>query len=206
VGCSTVPFQRTSYVPVGSVDPQLARKEFESFMPDRFQIINTIVFKYKWHSSSALGYLNVDRGLKTFSASCLNPMGIKLFELSGDKDVVKTNYVLEELLKRGDLPQVAGEDIRRIYFDNVPSGEAKVKKEKYKIVFNEPRGSGVIEHIFAGNPMMLIEKKYYEKKQLTWSVFYYEYRRERDKYYPAGIILRNSRFGYNLTVRLKEVR
>lgn len=206
VGCSTVPFQRTSYVPLGSVDPQLVRKEFELISPERFQIINTIVFKYKWHSFSALGYLDVDKGPKTFSASCLNPMGIKLFELSGDKDLVRTKYALKEVLQRGDLPQVAGEDIRRIYFDNVPSEEAKAKKEKYRLVFSEPSGSGVIEHIFAGNPMMLIEKKYYEKKHLIWTVSYYEYRRERDKNYPAGIIFRNSRFGYNLTIRLKEVR
>lgn len=205
-GCSTVPFQRTSYVPLGSVDPQSARKEFESISPERFQIINTIVFKYKWRSFSALGYLDVDRGLKTFSVSCLNPMGIKLFELSGDKDVVRTNYVLKELLRKGDLPQVAGDDIRRIYFGNVPSGEAKAQKEKRRVIFSESSGSGVIKYIFAGSPTMLVEKKYYEKNHLIWSVSYYEYRQERGKYYPSGIMLKNSHFGYSLIVRLKEVR
>ena len=53
---------------------------------------------------------------------------------------------------------------------------------------------------------MLIEKRYYEKNRLLWSVFYYEYRQDHGKSYPAGIILRNYRFGYNLIVRLKEVR
>ena len=205
-GCSTVPFQRTNYIPLDGVDPQLARREFAEALPDKFQVINSIVFQYKWRKSSALGYADANRGLKTFSVSCLSPVGIKLFELSGDKDSVRTNFVLKELLRRGDLPRVVGEDIRRIYFNNVPSGEAKAQKEKYKIVFSEPSGSGVIKYVFAGSPTVLIEKRYYEKNSLVWSVFYYEYRQERGKFYPAGIILRHSRFGYNLTVRLKEVR
>ena len=53
---------------------------------------------------------------------------------------------------------------------------------------------------------MLIEKRYYEKNRLLWSIFYYEYRQDHGKLYPGGIILRNYRFGYNLVVRLKEVR
>ncbi len=205
-GCSTVPFQMTSHIPLDSVDPELARKEFASSLPDRFQVINTIVFQYKWHSFSALGYIDVNRELKTFAVSCLNPVGIKLFELSADKDSVRTNFVLKELLRRGDLPRVVGEDIRRIYFDNVPSQEAKAQKDRYRVIFSEPSGSEVIKYIFAGRGPKLIEKRYYEKKRRVFSVFYYEYREVRGKFYPAGIILRNYRFGYNLIVRLKEVR
>jgi hypothetical protein len=205
-GCVTVPFQKTSHMPFDSVDPQRAREEFASSIPDRFQIINTIVFRYKRQSLSGLGYIDVNRELKTFTVSCLNPVGIKLFELSGDKDSIRPHYVLKELLREGDLPQVVGEDIRRIYFDNVPSGEAKAHKERYRIIFSEPSGSGMIKHIFAGSQALLIEKSYYEKKHRVWSVFYYEYRLDRGKFYPAGVMLKNYRFGYNLVVRLKEVR
>lgn len=205
-GCSTVPFQRTSYIPLDSVDPKLAREEFAASLPDRFQVINTIVFQYKWQSFSALGYIDANRELKTFTMSCLNPVGIKLFELSADNDSVRTNFVLKELLRRGDLPLVVGEDIRRIYFDNVPSQDAKAQKERYRVIFIQPSGSGVMKYIFAGNRAMLIEKSYYEKNRLCWSVFYYEYRQDHGKFYPAGIMLRNYRFGYNLIVRLKEVR
>lgn len=191
---------------MGSVEPQLARREFASLLPDRFQVINTIVFQYKWLSFSALGYIDVNRELKTFVVYCMNPVGIKLFELSGDKDSVKTNFVLKELLRRGDLPRVVGEDIRRIYFDAVPSGEAKAQKNGNRIIFSQPSGPGVITYIFAGSGPKLIEKRYYEKNRLFWSVFYYEYRQDHGKFYPAGIMLKNYRFGYNLIVRLKEVR
>ena len=205
-GCSTVPFPRASYIPLDSADPQLVRKEFAASLPDRFQLINSIVFQYKWQSFSALGYIDANRELKTFAVSCLNPVGIKLFELSGDKDSVRTNFVLKELLRRGDLPRVIGEDIRRIYFDIVPSPEAKAQKDRYRVIFREPVGSGAIQYIFAGTGLKLIEKRYYEKNRLLWSVFYYQYSRDHGKFYPAGIILKNYRFGYNLIVRLKEVR
>ena len=157
-------------------------------------------------SFSALGYIDVNRELKTFAISCLNPVGVKLFELSADKDSVKTIFVLKELLRRGDLPRVVGEDIRRIYFDNVPSLEAKAQKYRYKVIFSEASGPGVIKFIFAGNQPMLIEKRYYEKNRLLWSVFYYGYRLEQGKFYPSVTMFKNYRFGYNLIVRLKEVR
>jgi len=205
-GCSTLPFQRISRISLDQVNVELTRKEFAASLPDRFQVMNTIVFQYKWRSFSALGYIDVNRELKTFAVSCLNPVGVKLFELTADKDSVKTNFVLKELLRRGDLPRVVGADIRRIYFDNVPSATAKAQKDRYRVVFSEPSGSGVIKYIFAGAGPRLIEKRYYEKNRLFWSVFYYEYIERQGKFYPAGIILKNYRFGYNLIVRLKEVR
>jgi hypothetical protein len=99
-----------------------------------------------------------------------------------------------------------GEDIRRIYFDNLPSREAKIEKEKLRIIFSQPRGLGLMRYVFAGSQKMLIEKSYFEKGRCAWRVYYYEYRREQDKFYPAAIILKNYRFGYNLIVRFKEVR
>ncbi len=205
-GCSTIPFPRTSYVPVDSFDPQLVRQDFAASLPDKFQAVNTIVFQYKWRSFFALGYIDVNRERKTFAVSCLNPVGIKLFELSADSDSVKTNFVLKELLSKGDLPRVVGEDIRRIYFDNVPSGEAQIEKERYRIIFDQPRGLGFVRYVFAGSQKALVEKSYFEKGSCAWRVYYSEYRREQGKFYPAAIALKNYRFGYNLIVRLKEVR
>ncbi len=205
-GCSTIPFRKINYVAVDSIDPQVVRREFASAIPQRLQVINTIVFQYMWQSFSALGYTDVDRDKKIFAVSCLNPVGIKLFELSGDSNSVKPGFVLKELLKKGDLPGVVGEDIRRIYFDTVPSPEAKVEKKKYKIIFSRPYGAGLMKYVFAGSQNLLIEKSYYEKKRCLWRVFYNEYRQEQGKFYPSGILLKNYRYRYNLVIRLKEIR
>lgn len=206
VGCSTIPFRKINYVALDSIDPQVVRQEFALAIPVRIQVINTIVFQYMWQSFSALGYTDVDRDKKIFAVSCLNPVGIKLFELSGDSDSVKPGYVLKELLKKGDLPRVVGEDIRRIYFDTVPLPEAKVEKKKYKIIFSQPYGSGLMKYVFAGKQNLLTEKSYYEKKRCLWRVFYNEYCQEQGKFYPSGILLKNYRYRYNLVIRLKEIR
>ena len=206
VGCVSVPFKSINYVSLDNVDPLALRREFGDILAQRMQVVNSIVFQYKWQRFSALGYTELNLPANTFAVSCMNPVGIKLFELSGNQDTIKPGFVLKELLQRGDLPRVVGEDIRRIYFNMLPSPEAKIEKERYKIIFSQAYGQGIIKYVFAGSQHLLVEKRYYEKNHNLWSVFYYEYRLDKGKLYPAGLILKNHRFGYNLVIRLKEVR
>ena len=203
-GCSTVPFQRGAYVPEYKADPQKVRREFASAFPERIQAVNSVVFQYKLLKFSALGYIDVNTGKKTFAVSCMNPVGVKFFELSGDSNSVKPVFVLPFLSHKGDVPGVVGEDIRRIYFDSIPSAKAAVEKKRFRIVFSEPRGPGVVKYVFAGSQNALIEKSYYENNRCLWSVFYYEYRSDRGKLYPAGTVYKNYRFGYELIIRVKE--
>ena len=205
-GCSSVPFKNIDYVALEDVNPENLRLEFKAALAQNLEVINSIVFEYKWQSFSALGYTQLDLENNTFKVSCMNPVGIKLFELTGNRHEIKSNFVLKELLQRGDLPQAVGEDIRRIYFDLTPSAQAKIKKEKYKITFIQPSGTGQTKYVFAGQQHWLIEKHYFEKNHKLWSVFYYNYLINNGKLYPENIILKHYRFGYNLIIRLKEVR
>jgi hypothetical protein len=205
-GCSSLPFKNIDYVALDDVNPDNLLREFKGSLAQKLEVINSIVFEYKWQSFSALGYTQLDLVNNTFAVSCMNAVGIKLFELTGNRDEVKPIFVLKELLQRGDLPRAVGEDIRRIYFDMVPSPGAKIEKEKYRITFSQPSGTGVTKYVFAGPQHWLIEKHYSEKNQQLWSVFYYDYLMDKGKLYPAGLILKHHRFGYNLIIRLKEVR
>ena len=204
--CANIPFQRTSYVPMESLDPRALVEQFRNSSPEKFMLINTIVFGYNWNKLSALGYIKVDAGEKTFAVVCINPMGVKLFELKGDKDKIDSRFVMEQFLKKGNFAGTVGEDIRRIYFGLTPSSGALVNKKKLKIVFSEPAGAGILEYIFAGSAGLLVEKNYYEDGILNWRVSYYEYLQKDGKNYPSGIILENYRYGYNLTIKLKEIR
>ena len=204
-GCTTIPFRKVNYVVLDNVDPQLVRQEFILVLPKRAQVLNSIVFQYRWHSFFAIGYMDINLDEQTFALSCLSPAGIKLFELSGDRNTIRSKFILKELLQRGDLPRAVGEDIRRIYFDLVPSKEARVVKEKYRIIFREPKGPGIMEYVFAGPQRRLIEKRYSEKKRRVWGVFYYEFQAKNGQLYPARIMLKHYRFGYNLIVHLREV-
>jgi len=205
-GCRSIPFRNIDYVSLENVDPATRLADFKATLAQKLEIINSIVFEYKWHSLAALGYTQLDLENNTFKVSCINPVGIKLFELTGSRDEVKPVFVLKELLQRGDLPRAVGEDIRRIYFDFTPAQDAKVKKEKYRIIFTQNTGNGKLKYIFAGPQAWLIEKHYYEGKRNIWSVFYYDYLKEQGKLYPSALILKHRRFGYNLIIRLKEVR
>ena len=205
-GCRSIPFKDIDYVALNDVNPDNLRLEFKTLLAQKLEVINSIVFEYKWHSFSALGYTRLDLENNTFEVSCINPVGIKLFELTGNRNEVKPTFVLKELLQRGDLPRAVGEDIRRIYFDLVPTAQAKIKKEKYRIIFSQPSGSGQMEYIFAGPQHWLIEKHYSEKKRKLWSVFYYDYLLDKGRLYPQNMILKHNYFGYNLIIRLKEVR
>jgi hypothetical protein len=205
-GCSSIPFKSIDYVALDDLNPDNLRLEFKAVLAQKLEVINSIVFEYKWHSFSALGYTQLDLENNTFQVSCMNPVGIKLFELTGNRKEVRSSFVLNELLQRGDLPQAVGEDIRRIYFDLVPLAQAKIKKDKYRIIFSQPSGAGQMEYIFAGRNHWLIEKHYSEKNRKLWSVFYYDYLMDKGKLYPSALILKHHRFGYNLIIRLKEIR
>ncbi len=204
-GCNNIPFQKTSYVPLESVVPLTVLKQFKNRVPENFQLLNTIVFKYNWNKFSAVGYIDINTREKLFTVVCINPMGIKLFELSGNKDGVTQHFALEEFTRKGNLASTVGEDIKRIYFDLVPSSEAKIKKEKNQIIFSQPLGAGMIEYVFAGSDGYLIEKNYYNDNELSWRVSFYEYQQKNGKIYPGGVILKNYKYKYSLTVKLKEI-
>ncbi len=205
-GCSSVPFQKTADVSMRGKDPEAVVDNFRKSLPGHFQLLNTILYKYGWTEFSTIGYIEINTGTKTFAAAGMNPMGLKLFELTGDEDSVKPLFMMEEFRKNGKFAASAGEDIRRIYFDLIPSADAEIKKGDYRLVFRQRSGTGFLVYIFAGAGAYLTEKKYYEDNNLKWRVSYYEYRRKDGMIYPGGIVLDNYRYGYSLIVKLKEIR
>jgi outer membrane biogenesis lipoprotein LolB len=204
-GCAHVPFQETEQVSFESVDPKSVMEQFRANTPDNFQLLNSVVFEYTWKTFMGIGYIDIDRQNSTFKVVCLNPLGVQLFELSGDRNTVVTHNAMPALMQYGDLPTAVGTDIRRIYFDLVPSDMARISRGKYKINFSQPCGSGVMEYQFAGKGRELVEKTYYENDKIIWRISYYEYRELNGKHYPQGIIMINYKYGYQLTVRQKEL-
>ena len=205
-GCTTVPFRETERVPLSNESPQGLVLRFQEHMPGSFQLLNSIVFEYNWRTFAGIGYLGIDRRSNVFSVACLNPMGVKLFELSGDRDTVVTHYAIADFSRYGDVAAIVGSDIRRIYFDLLPSPEARIWKRKYTISFRQPHGPGLLEYVFSGLQGDLIEKNYYEDDGIVWRASYYEYQEDQGKRFPQGIIFQHYLYGYRLIVRQKELR
>lgn len=204
-GCATLPFRETAPVVMDAVDPRRMLEQYREQLPERFQLLTSVVFAYRWRSFAGIGMVECDRGTGAFRIVCLNPLGVKLFELSGDAQTTEAHFVMPQLMEQGgDFATTVGNDLRRIYFGVVPSAQASVSRKKYALVFREPAGSGTLEYVFAGAGEDLVEKRYYEEGDLVWRVSYYEYREISGKRYPQGIILTNHHHGYRLTVRMKE--
>ena len=204
-GCAHVPFQETKRVSFASVEPKSVVEQFKANSPVNFQLLNSVVFEYSWKTFMGIGYIDINRQDSTFKVVCLNPLGVQLFELSGDRNSIVTHSAMPALMQYGDLPTAVGNDIRRIYFDLLPSEKARVWKGKYKVNFWQPYDSGVMEYEFAGEGRQLVEKVYYENDEIIWRISYYEYVLHNGKHYPQGIIMTNYRYGYQLTVRQKEL-
>ena len=204
-GCANVPFQKARQVSFESVDPKSVVEQFKANSPENFQLLNSVVFEYSWKTFMGIGYIDIDKQNSLFKVVCLNPLGVQLFELSGDKNTIVIQNAMPALMQYGDLPTAVGNDIRRIYFDLVPSDKARIWKSKYKVNFWQPYGSGVMEYEFAGIGRGLVEKVYYENDEIVWRISYYEYREQNGKYFPQGIIMINYKYGYQLTVRQKEL-
>jgi hypothetical protein len=205
-GCTSIPFHETPLVSLDTADTSAIVERFKADSPEEFQLLNTIVFEYQWRKFSGLGLVAVNMKDRTFSIACINQLGVNLFELTGNKDGVTTVFVMPEFTKQGDFGAAVGEDIKRIYFDLLPSSDAKIEREKYRIVFRQSTGLGRMEYIFAGPEGNLIEKNYYEDGATIWTVSYYEYTRNKGKLYPTGTILKNNKYGYRLIVKLKEIQ
>ncbi|HEX9021880.1 MAG TPA: DUF3261 domain-containing protein [Nitrospirota bacterium] len=204
VACVRVPFQETELVPLGSEDPRGIVERFQASIPESFQLLSTVVFEYNWRAfPPVLGYVDISTKDHSFNVVGINPMGVKLFELSGDRSSVTTRYAIAAFTRYGDIGAAVGNDIRRIYFDLVPSPNAAVGKHRYRIVFRQPFDQGTLEYVYAGQGD-LVEKNYYEDQALVWRVRYYEYTGQNGKRWPRGILFLNYRYGYRLTIRHKE--
>jgi hypothetical protein len=203
--CSQAPFQSAPLAPLDAADPDMAVKRFSAAIPDTFQLLNTIVFNYHGKQFSGIGYIGVQQKEQAFTVVCMNQMGVKLFEISGKRDAISANFVIDEFKKKGNVAAAVGNDIRHIYFDLVPSPDAVMQKRRYEISFREPSGQGVMEFVFAGEMCALVKKTYYEDGSPVYRISYYEYQYDKGRLYPGGIVLENFKYGYSLIARLKEI-
>jgi len=204
-GCESIPFQTPPEELYYAVDPASVKERFRSSIPQNMRLLNTIVFEYNWTTFSGIGFVDVETTERTISLACINQMGMKLFEISVDKKNINTIFALPEFTSKGDFAKMVGEDIKRIYFDLVPSDNAEILRKKYALVFNQKDGEGITEYIFSGQGQYLTEKTYFENEEPVWQVSFYEYQSRDEEIYPGGTILKNYKYNYRLIVRLKEI-
>lgn len=203
-GCAELPFSRDEQVLQEGKNPAAVVDHFRSAVAEKFNGFNSIVFEFAGQKFLGIGFIEIDRRERSFRVICLNPMGVKLFDLSGDDRGTTMNFAIEPLAKQGDIAAAVAHDIRRIYFDLVPADNATPRVGNFHVVYGGGTPGGYQEHLFAGSSGDLVEKRQYDEGLISWSVGYFDYREKEGKRAPRGIVITDYAKGYQLTIREKE--
>jgi len=203
-GCATEYFRQPQEVSIRGIQPEQLLERFKANLPETVSSLNSVVFDYAGITFLGLGFVEVDRSKSSFRVICLNPMGVKLFDLSGDKNSTTTNYAIEPIAKYGEIGAAVAADIRRIYFDLLPPPDTEPRKGAYRVIYGHATPDGFQEQIFAGVDGDLVEKRFYYDQFISWQITYHDYLSIGGKRYPQGIVLTNYRDGYQLVIREKE--
>lgn len=203
-GCAEIPFKDTAAFPLASLSPDQVVAEFRARTPEKISTLNSIVFEFAGQQFLGVGFLEAEAATGRFRAICLNPMGVKLFDLEGDGATTTVNFAMEPLASYGNIASAVAFDIKRIYFNLLPTADAMPRQLQDRIIFGTALPDGYLEHVFAGENGDLVEKRFYREQFIAWSVGYYEYGDDNGKSFPRGIILTDYQGGYRLIIREKE--
>jgi len=203
-GCAEMPFKQVEPFSLDRVEPKQQLERYRAKMPESMNLLNSIVFEFAGQKFLGLGILEINSRERSFRVVCLNPMGVKLFDLSGDDSGTITNYAIEPLATLGNIATAVSADIRRIYFDTIPKENATPHRCGSRTLFGGGTPDGYLEHVFAGAVPDLVEKRFYDDQLISWRVGYYEYEERSGRRYPRGIIITDYKKGYQLTIREKE--
>jgi len=203
-GCADLPFRQQEPVPMVGLEPAGVVERARAATPDSFSQLNSIVFEFAGQKFLGLGFVEIDRRERSFRVICLNPMGVKLFDLSGNDRGTTMNFAIEPLANLGNIAAAVGHDIRRIYFDLDPRSNATPRPGQYRLIYGGGTPTGYQEHVFAGASGDLVEKRFYDDQLISWRVGYYDYREKEGKRSPRSIVITDYKNSYQLTIREKE--
>ncbi len=204
-GCVTPPFAPVALTPLDDIRADDLRREVEASLPERFTVLQSVVFEYRGRSLAAICVTTIDAAERTFAVVAVTPVGMKLFELAGRDGVVASAFVAPGLEARANPVEAIAKDIQRVYLDRIPARDAGVRRLDRKLLFSTEADGGRIEHIMGGTPPVLLQKRMTDARGLVWSVSYHAYEERNGMWHPGGIVFTHRRYRYRLILRLKDV-
>ena len=205
-GCASAPFPAPEPFAATDIAPELVPAAFAQRLAPRYELAQALVFRFYLREIAALGYVSVDVPDRSFAMACLNPVGIKLFELVGKNGDVSARFVAPEIEKHGgELARAAGADLMRAYFDWSPPAGTPGRVRKGRLTFAVDDSAGRTEYRYGGRDGRLAEKIRFEGRKVRWSVEYRGFRETEAGWIPTGIVIRNRMYGYRLVVSSREM-
>ena len=173
--------------------------------PSISQRTDAILFTISGRAMSFLGYSRIDRRRETFSAAGITPLGIKIFEFSGDAQAVDIIHMQKEFSRMGNAGEAIAADIRRIYFDSYPGKDARIERYPGFFVFTDSRSGHFMEYTFSAADGMLIRKRRLENGREIWSLSFTAYYQDGGRFFPQHILLEHGKNRYRLEIVLKKL-
>ena len=205
-GCATVPFDVEPRADFQGLEPSAVLEEFDGAVGQKFELLESVVFKFFGKEITGLGALAVDPSASSYALTCMTPTGITVFDVRGAGDEVEALFVPPPMEKhRKHFAEAIGQDLRRTYLDWTPSGEADVKHKKYEMIFIKKRADETVAYTFSGPRKLLTEKRFSKGWKTRCTVRYFDYEEVDGKLYPMGIMLHNKKFHYRMILRVKDV-
>lgn len=205
-GCATVPFESEPRGTFQGLEPAAVTADFAQATGHRFELLESVVFSFFGNDFTGLGYLSINPNDQSYALSCMTPAGIKLFDLKGTGDHAEALFVPPPVEKhREQFAAAVGQDLRRIYFNCVPSSGAKVSQKNDRMIFTQKNESETVQYTFSGARRLLTEKRFSKGWRTRSLIRYFDYKEFDGKLYPTGIILYNKAFHYRMVLRVKEV-
>ena len=168
----------------------------------RFEVLSSVVLQYRVARVSALGVTSVDRQEGRFAAAGLNPVGMKIFELSGDRAGVEHAYVMPDIPGGDDLPSAVAESIRAVYFGLIPAetDDARIRGRYMRIRTAERAGMSY-EYLFGFSARRLARKRCYRNGRLLWEVRYTGWGHDAEgRLYPLDARFIHHLYGYRVSI------
>lgn len=205
-GCAKEPFVRAPLPVLVNPDPVAMANNFGRAIPRRFISDDTIIIKAPFRDDLAiLGVLRIDRQTRKYELVGLNHVGLKLFDMAGDRGNASILFALPPLMAHKDVLLSMAKDVERMYLDLVPDPGAKEGIESREVSFSEKQPEGVLVYKFGEETAALLEKKMVGCFGAVWRVRYYQYSAESGGLIARGIVMDNSRFHYRIIVKNRDV-
>jgi hypothetical protein len=203
-GCAPGPFANPARTPTAELTTAEVLAADWLAAPGRWRIRQSGLFELRGLRLPMEGFLELDTANRRVRLVALEGLGLKLFDLTVTAETVEVHHLLPDLAKQPRLAEAVAESVRRIFLAPrpAPGDRLEIRTKEYRLT--QP-GSEEVEFVFGGAPPLLLETRS-RGPAGDWRVGYYQYRELAGRPIPEGILLRDRRAGYRLTLWLESVK
>lgn len=206
VSCRTVPI-----APVPADETFLARHA--ATLPTAFEASQTLVFEFRprWFLPAvrltALGYATVNLQTGDYAATCLSPVGVKLFDVVRSQGIVRAAATFPFPGRQAEATDAIAADVADVYLDPVPPrGTPVIRRRGDRIVFRRSAAGTCTDYEFSTASGQLLSKTRTEGRRCVSRVVFTDYRTDAGVSYPATCRLENRRHGYRILLTVRDWR